>query len=448
MRRTLLLLALPIVLLILCLAGTSQGQAPPLAAKANLDADFAKIKQQLPKLFSGEQPPQGKEDDDLMKVLARYYVYRVTLPQTKEAMDKLHIDLEQNLLHPLTQGKNNRVFIDKLGTPLAKCLEDVLVLDFLPNRVAVVNGALLLPPIAKLQQEKVGDLLVKLLKDEKTHDVVKLYAAKAMVEFFPAAIYTERTNPKEKAQFELNRKRVQALVDFMTRPIPERLDPEAYCYMRREAGISLARAGVPALSGLNKSGVEGPVAYELLRVLLKKGENAYKPPTSLPERVEAALGLCLIKDNPTLPDQLINYDPSMAVYAVGLCFQDCLAKYSKQLTELQLRKNVKAPTEGSKIPEMAWRVQNERFKFSLKEMVDNTAKTPAQANAKRLEKEISRLATIMLNYQAVSDDQERDFRALVETLAPKSNKVYDRKEENVPKIESADLKDWPAAAGE
>ena len=69
---------------------------------------------------------------------------------------------------------------------------------------------------------------------------------------------------------------------------------EALRYLRREAVISLAHAGVPAVSAIKSSGaVKGPVAYELLRVLVK-GKGAYNPSPSLSERVEAALGLCLL----------------------------------------------------------------------------------------------------------------------------------------------------------
>src|SRR5205085_2179610 len=93
---------------------------------------------------------------------------------------------------------------------------------------------------------------------------------------------------------------------------------EAIRYMRREAITSLAEVGVPALGAFRKKGVvESPAVYELLRVLIK-GKGAYEPPTTLAERVEAAIGLCQLKD----PEKEADYNASVAVYAVGLCFLD------------------------------------------------------------------------------------------------------------------------------
>jgi hypothetical protein len=445
----LLILSLPMFLLALCFVPSGRGQEKQLAGKNNLEADFAKIKPQLQKFLSGEIVPKGKEDDQLIEGLARWFVFRVTVPSY--SMEKLHSELEQNLLHPLLAGKNNKVFIDKLGEPLAKCFKEVLTLSFAENRPAVLNAALMLPPVAKLKQDKVGDLLADLLNDEKVHDAVKSHVVKALAEFYPATIYSERPNAKEKAQFERNMKRFKALTDFIQRPVPAGMDEDAYRFLRREGVISLAQAGVPALSGLDKGSVQGPVAYELMRVLLKKGEGAYKPATTLAERVAAAQGLCSLKDSspntPNLHDQDILYDPNLAVYAIGLCFHDFMLEYSGKYTELLQRKNLKAIGEGSKIPTMPWRVHNERFKAAAKELVENTANTPAQAKAKQLEREINRLADSMLKYADVGADVG-PLRVMIQSLSPATKKVYNHKGEKGLEIDPENLKEWPAAAAD
>ncbi len=445
----LILMSLPITLLVLCFVPSGHGQERQLAAKNNLEADFAKIKPQLQKFLSGEIAPKGKNDDELIEGLARWFVFRVTVPGFKDNMEKLHSELEQNLLHPLLVGKNNKVFIDKLGEPLAKCFKEVFAKSFAEYRAAIVNAALMLPPVAKLKQDKIGDLLADLLNDEKMHDAVKSHVVKALGEFFPATIRSDPKSAKEKAQFARDLKRFKALTDFIHRPVPASMDEDAYRFLRREGVIALSQAGVPALSGLDKGSVQGPVAYELLRVLLKKGEAAYKPPTTLAERVEAALGMGMLKDaNANIPHDLdIVYDPSMTVYAVGLCFHDFMSEYSREYLGSKLvdRKKLTAIGEGSKIPTIPWRIYNHRFKAAAKELVDNTKGTPVQAKAVQLEKEINRLADSMLKYADVGADVA-PLGMMIQSLSPATKKVYGHKGEKGLEIDPADLKEWPAAA--
>ncbi len=174
--------------------------------------------------------------------------------------DNLEIELIQRLLAP-SAVKANRAFVDQLGVHLAKTFKRVLARDLTDNksRVTLINAALMLPPVAKLRQEAIGDLLVYVLRDPKQHDAVKLYAAKALGEFFPAKILSVSDDPKDpatKRRFERDTERLAALTEFIDRkgrPLPA--DPqerEAIGYMRREAVISLARIGVPALAALQE----------------------------------------------------------------------------------------------------------------------------------------------------------------------------------------------------
>jgi hypothetical protein len=444
----LILSLLPMILLALYFVPSGRGQES-LASRADLDADYSKIKPQLQKYLSGEITPKTKEEDKLIEGLARWFVFRVTVTPYKDNMEKLHSELEQNLLHPLLVGKNNKVFIDKLGEPLAKCFKEVFAKSFAEYRAAIVNAALMLPPVAKLKQDKIGDLLADLLNDEKVHDSVKSHVVKALGEFFPATIHSDPKSVKEKAQFARDLKRFKALTDFIHRPVPASMDEDAYRFLRREGVTALAQAGVPALSGLDKGSVQGPVAYELLRVLLKKGEAAYKPPTTLAERVEAALGLGMLKDaNANIPHDLdIVYDPSMTVYAVGLCFHDFMSEYSREYLGSKLvdRKKLTAIGEGSKIPTIPWRIYNHRFKAAAKELVDNTKGTPVQAKAVQLAKEINRLADSMLKYADVGADVA-PLGMMIQSLSPATKKVYGHKGEKGLEIDPADLKEWPAAA--
>jgi hypothetical protein len=400
-------------------------------------------------LIKGERVP-GPDDKKVMDVMARWYVYRVTFNSSKinpAEMAKVHDQLEKDLVDPLLPTRfpegapGTRDFKDKLGKPLADSLRKVLALDFADNRVAIVNAALMLPVVAKLKQEDVGDLLVELLKDKNRHDAIKVYAAKAMREFFPAHMVSFDDKPgdeKVKRKFERDSARLQALVTFMDRKDPAPADTgerEVIHYLRREAVISLAHVGVPALWAYKKPRVEGPAAYELLRVLVK-GKGAYQPPPSLSERVEAALGLCQLKDTAGDGD----YDPSLAIYAVGLCFFDYATEYKTDYTNLVARKDQKNPKEGSKIPTMAWRIQSERFKQAMKDLVANTAKTPLQAKAaQKLALAITPMAESMKAYGTVDD--LIGFRKLVDEMRPKTGKLYKM---DGPQIEPDSLQDRAA----
>ncbi len=402
----------------------------PLGSKT-LKAEFNApgVFQKRLDLISGVRQPSGAEDQKLIDVMARFFVYRVTWLSSKAPgeMEKIHVELERNLISQVLgsgNAKGNKVFVEQLGKELAKRLEEVLALDFTENRTAVLNGALMLPPIAKMRQEYVGDLLAKLLQDPKRHDAVKLYAAKALREFFPARVLTVNDDPKDsrvKDKFKRDTERLNALVGFISRPGPAKADEgerDAMRFMRREAIISLANIGVPALSALKKSGeVTGPAAYALLRMLVK-GKGAYTPPTALAERVEAAIGLCHLKG----PERDTDYDPSVAVYAVGLTFHDFAKSYQEDFVNLAQRKDLKNPKHESKLPTMHWRVQSERFKYAMQDLVGQAKGTPAQANAQTLSKAVALTATTIAGYGSVAGDLG-PLRKTVDALKPQAAKT-------------------------
>jgi hypothetical protein len=408
--------------------------------------------QRRSELFKGTREPKGAADDKYMDLLARWYVHRVSLVQAKTSpneMAKLHAELESELVTPLRPsdrppaegGPGNKVFVQKLGKPLADRLRQVFALDLAEHRLSVVNAAIMLPEIAKLKQEDVGDLLVELLKDKNRHDAVKLYAAKAMREFFPAHM-VNFLDKKEDKDFQLRFKRdsdrLDALVAFMDRKPsapPDEAESDVIRYLRKEAVTSLGHVGVPALWSHKLPEVKGPAAYHLLRVLVK-GKDGYQPAPSLAERVEAALGLCKLQD--TAKD--VDYDPSMAVYAIGLCFFDFASEYRADHSVIVGRKDPKAIKEGSKIPTLPWKILSVRFQGAMKDLVANTNKTPAYANAQRLEKEVTRMADQMFKYVQV-EDPSVFRRGLVDTIKPKTGKLYKMKG---PEIDPASLEGGPA----
>jgi hypothetical protein len=440
-----------LLLLGVCLIGlmNSASSLAQALSKDDLDREYAKTSGERRKLYTGEKVPQGKEDDKIMEITARYFIDRVKYDHFKvssKEMEKVHKELEEqliaNLLAPST-AKANRVFVDKLGKHMADRFKEVLSLDFAGNRITVINAALMLPPVARLKQEDIGDLLAQILKDPKAHDAVKVYAAKAMGEFFPADIMPagdKGKDPKVKKKFERDMSRLGALVSFIERKEPATTDPgehDAFIYIRREAIISLAKIGVPALAAIKSKGmVEGPAAYDLLHILLK-GKGALDPPATLAERVEAALGLCQIKDTVD-----VEYDPSVAVYAVGLCFLDYALDYSSDYANLSGRKNLKNIDPNSKIPTMHWRILSERWMQGVKDLAQSARETPAKANAPKLEKGTSKIAEAMGKYESIQNDLQ-PLRQMVESLKPKTGQLYTKLKG--PQIDLDSLKAAPAA---
>jgi len=410
-------------------SGQGQGKEKELIVHDDIKKEMDGNYQKRIELINGTRPPQGAEDQKIMKTTAKWYVQRVTMYAILNAkpseMARYHESLENELIKPLlltNAVKGNKVFVEQLGKHLADSLREVFKLDFTDNRNAIVNAALMLPPIAKLKQEEIAKLLVELLKDKNQHDAVKLYAVKALAEFSPLHIATVNSSKKEMEQLDREKDRLNAILDFMKRtdPLPkDEGEREAIRYLRREAVTTLATMGVPALSALKKDGeVKGPVAYELLKVLVK-GKDAYDPPPLLSERVEAALGLCQLKD----PLGDLDYDPSLAVCAVGLCFYDFAKEYSEDYVNFVGRKDFKNPAKESKISNLPWRIQSERFKQALSDLVANTKGTPAQANAAKLYSEASKMTDTMRFYNRLEDNLGL-FRKMAEGFAPKTGKLY------------------------
>jgi hypothetical protein len=386
-------------------------------------------------LLRGDAPPPGAEDKKVMDVMAKWYFYRVTWTSKNESnpkeMAKYHEDLE-NLVAALlssTTAAKTKAFKEKLGEPMAARLRDVFKLEFAENRSAIVNAALMLPVVAKLKQDEVGDLLVDLLNDPKQHDAVKVYAAKAMREFFPLQMVTTGVNPDEK-KLKREMARVQALVNYINREgraAPASDEELAVVhYLRREAIASLAHVGVPALSALKKKGefeIEGPAAYQLLRVLMRKGDKAYKPPMSLPERIEAAIGLCYLKDTQF---QDATYDASVPVYAVGLCFVDFAFEYTVDFKDIEGRRKLSKDKdkdrdkEDLKIPKLPYKFLAERFRQGTTELAAATKGTPAHDSAKKLQRDVGKIADTIKSYTLLDGGEINAIRQMVKTLKPKT----------------------------
>jgi hypothetical protein len=363
------------------------------------------------KVLTGQEPGTKAQAEQA----AHYYVSRVTYLKAVSdpaLMAQVVKDFETMVQIASTESNaaKNRDAMAKLAGPLAQRFKEVFELELMPNRVAIVNAAVMLPAAARLKQTEISDLLLALINNTKTHDAIRVHALKAMREYLPVRAFTKLDlNLGSTKQMEARRDReiprVDALLKAIDRPMPKYTDPleiDAFRYVRREAVMSLADAQVPAVTAYNK--LEAPVALGLVKVLAKK----VAPEPSLHERLEAAIGVCQLRAR-----DIEEYDPRIGIYLVGTVVTDLVSEYKKDYNNIQLPAKQRKPTV------LAWKLDSRRMEAALGEMMKQTA-TPAGPNAsvQKLEAAARPILRAMSSGDGV--ERELDLRKLVEGLRPKT----------------------------
>lgn len=409
------------------LDGRSQEQ---VGSEAELRKPFAEVQYQVNRFASGQASP-GAGDKKGIDIAARWYVQRLTWSGIRESPGQL-AKVQDEFERIITTATNpnaikvNRAFAEQFGPALVAAIRPVLEQDLLAgdNRVVLVNAATMLPLMAKLKEDAVGDYLAELLRDPKKHDAIRLYAAKGLREYFPVQVFEEKYRDVKK--FEERKKhdlsRVEALIGFIDgswQPDGKAMDPDVVRYLRREALEALSQAKVPAVSAikpLNK--VEGPIAPTLLKVL--GGKNLGTEP-KLAEKIEAAIGLASMK-LAGIPE----YKPDLAIYHVSLFLDEFARSYNGDWVNLG---GGAAKAKDRKLPAMAWRVQAKRLELAMKEMADNAkyirADAPEASNrVVLLEKKARGILIPMQKYEKVEQVNLNDLRAFAKTARPKDGKVF------------------------
>jgi hypothetical protein len=302
-------------------------------------------------------------------------------------------------------------------------MKEVLARDIKTDQATVINGAMMLPTMAKLKQDQVSDYLIELVKVSNTHDAVRLYALKGLKEAMPITIQPgDDLDLKDTAQND-KRKRdtevVEALTNYIERPVTvagmSAEEVDAVRYIRREAIISLAQAGAPAVLAVNKKQakkdiLQGAVAPTLLKVLAGRD---IKPPPSLQEKIEAALGLCALK-HPNMPE----YNPSLATYLIGRTIVDLVDDYNRDLA------NIGVLGKNRRLPYIAYRTDARRLGDALTEFAKH-ANTPQTKILKDLAQPV--LASMTKFTQTdpyLPPANSVDLRKHVSTTRPKTGDVF------------------------
>lgn len=376
------------------------------------------------RLMRGERLPT-KADEKYLDVMAKYYIWRVTAVKAKEdskVMDRIQRDFKVDLVDSGTTSplnKNNREFVYQFGKHLAVRFKDVFDLDFAANRQAVVNASIMFAEAARFKQDEIGKLATELIRDKDKHELIKAYAAEALGEFLPAKTVTENDDWKDNkvvAKKDKDLERIGILTSYIQRKWPNDLDPDVIRFLRRKAIASLAQVGTPAVAAIKKvNKIEGPAAYGLLRVL-SEGDEGLTPAPSLSEKIEAAIGVCNLRDPFS-----VNYDPSAGVYLVGRTLAEFFSEYQKDFVNIK-----RDPKDKDRLPAMQpWKIQGERLRQALGAAVSNTNGTPAHANALKMQQESKLLFAAIIDgarFQPLENHQQ--FGRLVAKMKPKTGTLF------------------------
>ncbi len=186
-------------------------------------------------------------------------------------------------------------------------------------------------------------------------------------------------------------------------------------FLRREAIMSLAAAGTPAVFAFTKPPVKdtpkdaGHVAPTLMKVLIK---GAIQPDPTIQEKVEAALGLCAM-EYANMPE----YQPEVAVYLVGLTVIDFARAYGQDYPNFSIEK-------GKKAPFVAWKTDAKRLQAGLVQLKDNAR---GIAMALYLQKEAKQhVLDKMEKYSVVEPGRIQDLANYLAQpkVRPKDGKVF------------------------
>jgi len=377
-------------------------------------------------LYTGEvEKVEKKTDTKVAEAAAQYYIFRVTHRMEKKEYESVQgefVNFVTSAMAPTLvdkKPKQNREYIELIGPRLVDAVTQVLDRDPTRDPTTVVHAAIMLQTMAKLKQDNIGDYLVKLVDKKETHPIVRLYAIKGLREYMPINSYDENANFFSKPLLAKKRadiKFVEPVAAFIERSVKVDDLPSDQAatvnYIRREAIITLAQAGVPAVIAFQKPmkidnamvQVEGLVAPTLLKVLAK---DALSPPTTLQEKIEAVVGLASMKFN-NMPD----YNPDVATYLMGRTLVEFTAEYSRDLNNFV--------GANKKIPYIAWKTEARRLDTALTQWVKANGD---KGNADLLYKDARPLLLSIyskVNFVTLDNEEQTRLRKTVPTLAPRT----------------------------
>jgi hypothetical protein len=375
-----------LVAIVLFLVHGARAQQEQFGSIKDLEEGKRKHEAAFEKFLKGEETP-GAGDKAVLDAYAQYYIYMMTQPEyqaKKGALRNIVQNFDLRLKGAVESFPKNKEFMKQWTDRVVFAFKEVLGPRYLEgkvggNRVSLVRVSMLLPlfagTAAKTKQENFSIFLEGLLAEPKQHDVTKLYALKALREYFPARpskTADEADDKKLQETIANDKRRVQAVLNFLNRPW-DKMDTAVAQFIRREALRTLADAEVPAMKAKDGK-VELPAAYELVRALASK--DGLTPSPDLTEKCEAAIGVCKMKAK-----WIEEYQPEPGLYLLGRFLVEFVNDYTKDYPNFA----VKGKQTVKSIPRLPWKLEAKRLLKALDELDGNLqAGTAVHAKARTL----------------------------------------------------------------
>ena len=368
-----------------------------LGQREGTEREWQKNKEQFNKLLTGEIAPELPRDKAVLDAASQYLVYRVTWPTIQGAdkwdsgMGKVQADFEKAMNEPATKELKNKAFMKLFAHELIACLKKVLEQKYEPGNsglsanIAVTNAALMLPVLARCKQSEVGDFLIELAKTDPKgipvfHPFIRACAVKGLGELSaPGGMVDADGNakgPAAKGGRELAC--AEAIMRFIDAPYPPQgKRPEhkdALVFVRREGVKAVARIQSPAFA-IKDGKIQGPVAYYLLNVANYHDDQPKKmdPPISLPEKLDAAIGLCYLKPGQGAGSP--QYNGELAAYVVANVLIDFAEAYRADYPFFSVAPKTKDdPRPQASMP---WKVYAQRLEAGLNALAATLPKDAA-----------------------------------------------------------------------
>jgi hypothetical protein len=270
---------------------------------------------------------------ELLKKMAEWFVFRLTheeyqfkkfQPDSGQGMKNLLDDAFRAIIVPAPQkplSDGQQKFMQEFGKELVAAIKEVLNNE---RPIARVNAAVILAKLGETGIDSFAEAMCEVVENPNHDDAVKLYAMTGLKNLFDAKGEDRIKNE------ELETRCVKALIAYLNRKPPDDLsakspgEVEAMRYVRREAIRALGATHLPAVGKARQ--IDAIPSFELLRLVSNTAES--QPPLSLSERVEAAIGLCLMQRR-YWPERS-EYQPEYAAYHIGRFIIELAAAYDNE----------------------------------------------------------------------------------------------------------------------
>src|SRR5262249_23630874 len=220
-----------------------------------LEKQFDRNQREVAQKLARAETPYGDEHKETVKVMAKWYSYRLTWPKYQNEagmMKRLFDEYEQEIGTAGSKKPATGPFLDAFTKNMVVTSREVaLNKDSAGNRqplIARLNAVRQLAFLAKFGQEEVADVFVDVIKEpDADMDASRYWAFRGLRDLFAQA---KKTPLKERAR---EAKSILALIEFLEKPVtvPPSLskeEVEGLRFLRREATRALAQTRYPAVA--------------------------------------------------------------------------------------------------------------------------------------------------------------------------------------------------------